>query len=105
MAKEPQASRRRVTAQAVSKPAPVDSRPPGDGSIGTWVDQYGRQCIGNECFHVASDSERNEVRVVIDQDGPCGSLDPVALDSFVNEVKGIIAKDGTTVYQTRSKSA
>ena len=70
MAKNEAGSRKKSDPEAASEPVEKSGGPPGDGGVGFWVDEYGRQCIGSECFHTAVDIERKEIRVVIDESGP-----------------------------------
>jgi len=86
----------------ISSKAQAAGGPPGDGSSGVWTDQYGRLCIGNECFHAAVDKERGEVRVIIDQSGPCGGADQEQVQGVVDAIKETVAGGAETVYQTKS---
>jgi len=83
--------------------APEGGGPPRDGSPGVWTDEFGRVCIGNECFHAAVDQERKEIRVIIDESGPCGSADQDAIRSVVDALKATVAEGADTLYQTKSK--
>mgnify|MGYP001569946656 CR=1 FL=1 len=78
---------------------------PGDGSPGVWADQFGRLCIGNECFHVAVDQERKEIRVIIDESGPCGAADQESIKAVVDALKETVGQGAETVYQTKSHRA
>jgi hypothetical protein len=79
--------------------------PPGDGSPGVWTDQFGRLCIGNECFHAAVDQERKEIRVIIDESGPCGSADQESIKAVVDALKETVGQGADTLYQTKSNRA
>ena len=83
--------------------APVPGGPPGDGSPGVWTDEYGRLCIGNECFHAAVDQERKEVRVVIDESGPCGSASLDDIKAVVDSIHQTIAQGAETVFTTKAR--
>jgi len=105
MAKKPESNRSEsVLPPETGKQAAVDSGPPGDGSPGVWTDRFGRLCIGNECFHAAVDQERKEIRVVIDESGPCGGADQDSIKAVVNALKDTVAEGAETLYQTKSAS-
>jgi len=86
-----------------SEPTEEPSGPLGDGGTRVWRDQFGRLCIGNECFHAAVDQERKEIRVVIDESGPCGGASQDAIQSVVSSLKEAVGEGAETVYQTKSK--
>jgi len=100
---EPRRSKDTVPPEASGK-AQGPGGPPGDGSPGVWTDQFGRLCIGNECFHAAVDQERKEIRVVIDESGPCGAADQDSIKSVVDALKQTIAQGADTVFQTKSST-
>ena len=87
------------------QPAPGDSGPPRDGSVGLWRDKYGRQCIGNECFHAAIDVERTEVRVIIDRAGPCGGASQEDIRALTDSLKSVVGAGAGTVYETESRAS
>jgi hypothetical protein len=105
MAKNESGGRKGGVPAKVSSPAPGDSGPPGDGSPGVWTDSFGRLCIGNECFHAAMDVERKEVRVIIDESGPCGSASQDDIQAVVTTLKEMAGQGADTVYQTKSTRA
>ena len=101
---EPRGRKVNVPAE-VSEPAPAPGGPPGDGSPGVWTDRFGRLCIGNECFHAAVDQERKEVRVIIDESGPCGGASQDDIKSVVDAIKATVGEGAETVYKSkRSRS-
>jgi hypothetical protein len=79
--------------------------PPGGAGVGAWRDKYGRLCIGSECFYAAVDAERAEVRVVVDDKGPCGGADAEDLKLFAEQIKAIVGQGGETVYQMKSRTS
>lgn len=104
MAKNESRGRKGIVSPPAGKPAPALGGPPGDGSPGVWTDQFGRLCIGNECFHAAVDQERKEVRVIIDESGPCGSADQESIQAVVAALKETVGQGAETVYQTKSRT-
>ena len=106
MAKKPESggSKGSVPAPA-SKPASKPGGPPGDGGTGIWTDEFGRLCIGNECFYAALDDQRNEVRVVIDEDGPCGGASADEVKDVVKVLRGFAGKDAQTLYTTKARGS
>jgi len=105
MAKNESRGRKGDVPAEAGKQTPAPSGPPGDGSPGVWTDEFGRPCIGNECFHAAVDIERKEIRVVIDESGPCGTADQEQIKAFVDTLKTTIADGADTLYQTKSASS
>ena len=103
MAKNEARARKSAAPEAASEPAQESGGPPGDGGVGLWVDEYGRQCIGSECFHTAVDIERKEIRVVIDESGPCGGASQEDIGKLVDSLKGVVGAGADTVYQTHSR--
>ena len=81
----------------------VPGGPPGDGSPGVWTDEYGRLCIGNECFHAAVDQERKEIRVVIDEAGPCGSASLDDIKAIVKSIQETVAQGGEAVFSSKAR--
>ena len=105
MAEKPKADRGSRNPKApASEPVQNDSGPPGDGGAGVWTDQFGRTCIGNQCFYAALDQERNEIRVVIDDTGPCGGATQESILGVVGILKDIAGKGADTLYQTKSRT-
>ena len=97
MAKErrPNGKGNQTTKAAASQKATADSGPPGDGSAGIWRNDRGELCIGSECFSVALDQERSEVRILMDK-GACN--DPQLAD-FIEDCKQIVGEGSRTVYE------
>ena len=105
MAKNESRSRKKPAVEEVSGPAEESSGPPRDGSQGVWIDEFGRTCIGSECFHAAADPERKTVNIIVDESGPCAGIDPDTLTEFANAVKSVVGEGGDTSYTMKSKRA
>ena len=100
MGKEPRPPRRSgPTVQASSgREAPPGGGKAGEGSsIGTWTDQYGRLCYGNECFTMALDEARREVVVNIKPDASCDTQ-PV-----IEGLRKMLGVGARTVYEVESE--
>jgi len=109
MAKNESGNREKVAVEPVSEPVsePVAeiSGPPGDGIQGVWIDEFGRTCIGSECFYAAADPDRKTINIIVDENGPCGGIDPDTLTEFANAVKAVVGEGGDTSYTMKSKRA
>lgn len=105
MAKNEPSGRKGTVSPKASSQVSGPGSPPGDGSSGVWTDQYGRLCIGTECFHAAVDAERKEIRVVIDESGPCGSASQDDIKAVTDALKQTVAAGADTVYATPSRRA
>ena len=84
--------------------AKVDSKSPGagssDGEPRVYLNDNGELCIGNECFTLTADQERDEVRVRIQQGGGC------ELDPMIDALKSIIGTPGSrTVFELEHVAA
>ena len=62
-----------------------------------YVNDRGEVCLGNECFNLAIDSERGEVRVTINRD-ECGP----ELQETLDQLHQVLGRGARTVYETRS---
>ncbi len=71
----------------------------GAGSPGTgvWVNDRGETCIGTDCYTLALDTERREIRVNIRQSGAC------ELDPFVAKLRETLGKGARTVYEVETE--
>jgi len=67
------------------------------GSVVPYVNERGEVCFGNECFNLAVDPDRGEVRVTINRD-QCDEQ----LRSVLDELHGVLGKGARTVYETKS---
>jgi hypothetical protein len=86
--------------QATPGAAPTpDSGSPGAGSenAGVYVNQRGEVCYGTECFNLAIDEQRREIRVNIKQSGQC-QLDPV-----IEAMRQVLGEGARTVYEVESE--
>jgi hypothetical protein len=78
---------------------PGDRRPLGKGSeAGEYIDEFGRKCIGNECFTLAIDEQRQELVINIKPDNEC--ITPEIIES----IRNTIGKGARTVYEVESES-
>jgi len=69
------------------------------GGAEPYVNDRGEICIGNECFNLAVDAERGEVRVTINRD-QCGD----ELQETLDQLHQVLGHGARTVYETRSES-
>jgi len=75
---------------------------PGGGSAGAgsaepYINQHGEVCIGNECFNLAIDADRGEIRVSINRD-ECGP----ELQQTLDQLHQVLGRGARTVYETKS---
>ena len=76
-----------------------DSGPAGSGSekMGFYINERGEACYGDNCFTLAVDKDRREVRVNIKRDPVC----PV--NELVKDLKEVLdAGDSRTVYEVEN---
>ena len=78
--------------------APGGSQPPGSRGTQPYLNERGEICFGNDCFTVAVDAERKEVRLTIDRD-QCGD----ELQSTLDNLNVVLGRGATTVYVTKVK--
>ena len=78
---------------------PADSIPVGEGSsdLKIWFNDRGEVCYGNECFAVAIDDQRSEIRVNVKQSSAC------ELDPFINALKDILGEGARTVFEVETE--
>jgi len=69
----------------------------GAGSVKPYVNDRGEVCFGNECFSLAVDADRGEVRVTINRD-ECG----VELQETLDQLHQVLGRGARTVYETKS---
>lgn len=74
-----------------------NSGPIGDGSLGggVWVNERGETCIGTECWQMAVDTERNEIRVNIKQNAGGGC----ELNPLIDALRESLSKGSRTIYE------
>jgi hypothetical protein len=75
--------------------AALDSGSPGarGSGRGVFVNERGEVCYGNDCFTLAIDEERREIRVNIKQSSTC-SIDPI-----VDSLRKTLGKGSRTVFE------
>ena len=83
-------------APASQKDAPSGG-PVGAGGAEPYVNEHGEVCIGNECFNLAIDADRGEVRVSINRD-ECGP----ELQQTLDQLHQVLGRGARTVYETKS---
>jgi len=78
--------------------AKKDSRQTGEGSSSGdfYVNERGEVCYGDNCFTLAIDQERGEVRVNIKRDAACN------VEPLVEALRETLAKGARTVYEVES---
>lgn len=79
--------------------APGDSRPAGTGGArsGTWTDEYGRTCYGDDCIQLAIDQARREVVVNVKPGAKCD------LGPMIETLRETLGKGARTVYELESE--
>jgi len=74
-----------------------DSQPPGAGGLQPYVNERGEVCIGTECFNLAVDADRQEVRVTINRE-ECSD----ELQETLDQLHQVLGRGAHTVYETKS---
>jgi len=95
----PTRSRNQVPKAPASEEAPGD-RPTLDlGGLNNqiWVNERGEVCYGNECFTVAIDTDRNEVRVSVKGTAAC------EIDPLVDALRDVLGKGARTVFEVETE--
>jgi len=68
------------------------------GGAKPFINDRGEVCIGNECFNLAVDADRGEIRVSINRE-ECGA----ELQETLDELHQVLGRGGRTVFETRSE--
>ena len=87
-------------AQASSRlPSKANSGEAGRGSEkrGTWTDDFGRICYGDECVTLAIDEARREIVVSVKPDAVCDTT-PV-----IEAIRKTLGAGARTVYEVESE--
>ena len=82
---------------AAGKKVTPSGGPAGEGGAQPFVNELGEVCIGNECFNLAIDANRGEIRVTINRD-ECGPELQQTLDSLHQ----VLGRGARTVYETKA---
>ena len=93
------AGKQGIQATSVSK-IEANSEPSRTGSEnrGSWIDEYGRTCYGNECFQMAIDETRREIVVNVKPNSEC-NIGPV-----IEALRKTLGEGARTVYEVESES-
>lgn len=93
-------SSKNVQGAAGSK-VPSDSRSPRQGSErkGTWTDEYGRTCYGNECIQLAVDPNRKELVVKVKPGAVCDNSE------LIESLRKTLGAGARTVYEIEQDPA
>jgi len=82
----------------LSGEAPGSSGQIGAGSSGTqiWVNDRGEVCIGNDCYTVAIDRDRREVRTEFRPSEDCN------IEDFTGPLREVLAKGARSIIEIQS---
>ena len=93
-------SGRAISEAVAGSPASPDSGSTGARSQGggVWVNDRGETCYGNDCFTLAVDEQRREIRLNIKRDSGACAIDPI-----VTALKNTLGKGAKTVYEVETE--
>jgi len=78
--------------------APASGGQAGEGSPGTriWVNAHGEVCIGTDCYTVAIDRDRREIRTEFRPSESCN------IEDFTGPLREVLAKGAKSVIEIQS---